>query len=230
MLSIDFCESDRFYMLSPVSRMLYVHFVLNADDDGFVDKWRTVMRCARIEKKFYLPLVEGGYVIEINEGLILITDWHRHNTIRADRYVATAYAKELRSFTVGENKSYIKASEDILVNQCVPQSRIDKIRIDNIRIENDREEKEEKSAFTTNQSFIHTEAASQNTDNECVNNLPISTGFRNMVALYFMKTYETIDIADFISWCESLNWIGDGGESIKINYRKYADRFMENKK
>ena len=230
MLSIDFCESDRFYMLSPVSRMLYVHFVLNADDDGFVDKWRTIMRCARIERKFYLPLVEGGYVIEINEGLILITDWHRHNTIRADRYIATSYAKELRGFTVGENKSYIKASQDISGNQCVPQNRIDKIRTDKSISEESIKEKEKRSILTNNQSFIHTESASQNTHNDCENNLPISTGFRNMVALYFMKTYETIDIADFISWCESLNWIGDGGESIKINYQKYADRFMNNKK
>ena len=79
-------------MLSPTARMLYVHFILNADDDGFVDKWRTVLRCARIERRHYVTLRDEGYVIELNEGLIVITDWHRHNTIRADRYIATAYS------------------------------------------------------------------------------------------------------------------------------------------
>ena len=49
MLSIDFCESDRFYMLSPTARMLYVHFILNADDDGFVDKWRSILRYLKIK-------------------------------------------------------------------------------------------------------------------------------------------------------------------------------------
>ena len=65
MLSIDFCESDLFFSLSPVTRMLYVHFVLSADDEGFVDKWKSVMRYAKIQNKFYQPLVDVGYVIEI---------------------------------------------------------------------------------------------------------------------------------------------------------------------
>ncbi len=240
MLSIDFCESDRFYMLSPVSRMLYVHFILNADDDGFVDKWRSIMRCARIEKKFYLPLVEFEYVTEINEGLILITHWHRHNTIRADRYVPTAYAKVLRGFSVDEEKRYIKASEDVLVTQCAPQSRIDKIREDKSISDKSIKEKEKKRVFTTNNhSYIHTQSASQNInngivdvyctdkDNQSLCSSTLSAALKTAITLYFMKKYQTIDILGFIEYCESRNWIGDEGESIKENYKKYADIYME---
>jgi hypothetical protein len=135
MLSIDFCESDTFYMLSPTARMLYVHFILNADDDGFVDKWRTVLRCSRIERRHYVTLRDEGYVIELNERLIVITDWHRHNTIRADRYIATVYSKELQGLALDENKRYYKAKEEVLVATCVPQSRIDKNREDKTREE-----------------------------------------------------------------------------------------------
>lgn len=230
MLSIDFCESDHFYMLSPVTRMLYVHFILNADDDGFVDKWRTVMRCSRIEKKYFTPLLDGGYVIQINEGLILITHWHRHNTIRADRYLPTAYSKALRGFVIDEEKRYIKASEGDLVNQCVPQSREDKIRVDKSRIDQKREEKEKKSVFTTNNhSFIHTNTASQSkeeTDDFSLNCSLISNALRNAITLYFMKKYQTLESGEFIDYCISRNWIGDDGESMMENYRKYVDIWM----
>ena len=230
MLSIDFCESDHFYMLSPVSRMLYVHFVLNADDDGFVDKWRSVMRCSRIERKFYKPLVDLGYIIEINEGLILIADWHRHNTIRADRYIATAYSKVLRDFSVDEDKRYIKASEAVLVNQCEPQSRIDKNRIDKSREDKIREEKDKNSGFTTNShSYTHTVSASQNDEESGQSIFLISQAARSAISLYFMKEYQTIDFKDFFDECESVGWVGDKGESIIDNYKKYVDRFMEKK-
>ena len=240
MLSIDFCESDHFYMLSPTTRMLYVHFVLNADDDGFVDKWRSIMRCARIERKFYKPLVDGEYVIEINEGLILITHWHRHNTIRADRYVATAYAKALRGFTVDEEKRYIKASRDVLVTQCVPQNREDKIRIDKSISEEIIEEREYNRDFTTNNlSYIHS-TASQNNQQEdgCSVNSDlmhktdsnlVSIALRNAIALYCMKKYQTIDIADFLQYCNSRNWVSDDGESMMDNYIKYVDLWMAKK-
>ena len=229
MLSIDFCESDHFYMLSPVTRMLYVHFILNADDDGFVDKWRSVMRCSRIERRFYKPLVELGYIIEINEGLILIADWHRHNTIRADRYIATAYSKVLRDFIVDEDKRYIKASERLLVDQCVPQSRIDKNRVDKNSEDKSREEIEKNSAFTTKSySLTHTDSASQNEERD-QKIIFLSQSARSAISLYFMKEYQTIDFKEFFMECESVGWIGDGGESIIDNYKKYVDRFMEKK-
>ena len=235
MLSIDFCESDHFYMLSPTTRMLYVHFILNADDDGFVDKWRTVIRCSRIEKKFYKPLVDGGYITEINDGLILITHWHRHNTIRADRYIATAYAKVLRGFTVDEEKRYIKASDDVLVTQSVPQSREDKIRVDKSILDKSREDIEKKSDFTTNnQSFIHTESASQ-MDEQVVDSFSsvksglISNALRTAITLYFMKRYQTMESGEFIEYCISRNWVSDDGESMMDNYKKYVDIWMSKK-
>lgn len=236
MLSIDFCESDSFYCLSPTTRMLYVHFILNADDDGFVDKWRTIMRCARIESKHYIALRNNGYVIELNERLIVITDWHRHNTIRADRYVSTAYTKELQGLCLDENKRYFKTSEDVLVNQCVPQSRLDKIRIDKSSIEKKIIEEEKNKSITTNQSFIHTEAALQQkpTDTSYIDSLSESErlmrqGYINVIALYFMKEYQRTDISEFIKYCDDLRWIREDGRPIIENYKLFIDNWMNKK-
>lgn len=166
MLSIDFCESDEFYNLSPVSRMLYVHLMLNADDDGFVDNFRTVMRCARIEKRFYTPLVECGYIIEIRENLILIAHWLRHNTIRADRKVASAYAKELHNYFVDEEGRYTEGLDALVADICASQYRIEKNRKEKNRIEKMSGGKVSKSSSADNHSSIHTTAASQHEKKE----------------------------------------------------------------
>ena len=231
MLSIDFCESDRFYMLSPTARMLYVHFILNADDDGFVDKWRTVLRCSRIERRHYLTLRDEGYVIELNEGLIVITDWHRHNTIRADRHIATAYTKELQGLVLDENNRYFKAKQEVLVATCVPQSRIDKNREDKISTDKSREEESRKN-ITTIHSYIQTKPASQETDRNVdpfsENDLTISA-LKNAIHMYFMKHYQTQDTYGFIEHCEENNWVADDGMPVSSNYRKYIERWLEGK-
>lgn len=242
MLSIDFCESDHFYMLSPVTRMLYVHFILNADDDGFVDKWRSVMRCARIERRFYTPLVEKEYVIEINEGLILITHWHRHNTIRADRYIPTAYTKALRGFTVDEEKRYIKAGEAVLVTQSVPQIREDKIRVDNSISDKSIKETEKNSAFTnSNQTSIHTSSASQDkpeddgfsfysssaTVSDPSPDERLISALKSAICLYFLKKYQSIESHKFIDYYEMRGWYAESEKITQENYKYYVDKWME---
>ncbi len=234
LLAIDFCESDSFYCLSPTARMLYVHFILNADDDGFVDKWRSVLRCARIETRHYKTLRDEGYVIELSERLIVITDWHRHNTIRADRYVATAYAKELRGLRLDENKRYFKASEDLLVNQCVPQNRIDKIREDKSSIEYKREEEGKENIFTTNISSIHSNTASQEKHTNDISvfegDSPMFQSLKNNIRLYFMKNYQTTNTFGFIEHYEAKRWIAEDGGFIFDNYKRYIDEWMAKQK
>ncbi len=227
MLSIDFCESDSFYMLSPTARMLYVHFILNADDDGFVDKWRTVLRCSRIERRHYETLKRGGYIIELNEGLIVITDWHRHNTIRSDRYVATAYAKELQGLSLDENKRYIKGKSDALVATCVPQIREDKSREDNIREENNRVEEEKNSAFTTNHKSIHSRVASlPGSEQNNYSSLSLQS-IKLLIKIYFMKNYSIDEMDGFVNNMEATGWGGIYGPISKENYREYIEDYMK---
>lgn len=227
MLSIDFCESDGFYMLSPTARMLYVHFILNADDDGFVDKWRTIMRCARIEGKHYRVLKDGGYIIEINDRLIVVTDWHRHNTIRADRYIATAYAKELQGLRLDENKRYFKASEDFLVANCVPQSRIDKNREDKISTdETRREEEKNKNTTTILHSYIQDSMASPSESAKQHKDSLSLLSLNTLIKLYFMKNYRVSDMDGFVEFYEKRGWVGDMGEISASNYKAYIDEWM----
>ena len=145
-----------------------------------------------------------------------------------------------------------KASRGVFGDICAPQDRLGKDSIGKesiVKVSTDkgsiaevREEKDKNNTFSLsyNQSFIHTESASQNTQQEDVysvnsdlmhktdSNL-VSIALRNAIALYCMKKYQTIDIADFLQYCNSRNWVSDDGESMMDNYIKYVDLWMSKK-
>ncbi len=109
MFSIEVIETDRFCCLPPSSQMLYLHLNLNADDDGFVGNVNNLIRVFGVERKYYRLLVERGYLIEFESGIIAVTDWRVHNRVRADRYTPTRYTEELGRLTLGEDSRYYKA-------------------------------------------------------------------------------------------------------------------------
>ena len=117
MFSVEIVESDVFCSLSPSAQALYIHLGMNADDEGFVDKWKSVLRSLKIKRAVLDSLIGAGYVLEFSSGVLLIADWTRHNKIRADRFTESAYASLLETLDVLENGRYIKASEDFLATQ-----------------------------------------------------------------------------------------------------------------
>ena len=126
MLSIPIIETDKFYNLTAASQAFYMHLNLNADDDGVVDKVNLIMGQMRLRRKCYQELVDGGYIIELEEGLIAITHWHQHNQIRKERYIRGEHLERLSSLSLQENGRFIKASSAFLGDKCVPQDSIDK--------------------------------------------------------------------------------------------------------
>ena len=107
MISIDIVESDRFCTLKSSAQLLYFHLNMNADDDGVVDKWKSILRYLRIKREHLDSLIESGYVIELNSGALLISDWHIHNKIRRDRYVEGQYNSELAALKLLPSGRYI---------------------------------------------------------------------------------------------------------------------------
>ena len=117
MFSIEIVESDVFCSLSPSAQSLYFHLMASADDRGFVDKWKSVLRYLKIKRAVLDSLVSAGYVLEFPTDVLLIADWTRHNKIRADRFTESSYVTLLDTLQVLPSGRYIKASEDFLATQ-----------------------------------------------------------------------------------------------------------------
>ena len=244
MLSIPIVETDKFYSLTSGAQALYVHLNLNADDDGVVDRVKLILNQMKVRRKCYEELLLGGYIIELEDGLIVITHWHEHNQIRKDRYVKGEYLDRLSSLSLQENGRFIKASCDVLVDKCVPQDSIvkDSIEKDSIaKVSTDKgrsaehradQEKEEKKK--NNISFLHTNypesvASLPDVEEQKIDSLSFGV-ILTLLRLYFMKNYTIDDMDKFVKYYESRGWIGEKGIISKVNYKYYADKWMIEKK
>ena len=117
MFSVEIVESDAFCSLPASAQALYIHLGMNADDEGFVDKWKSILRSLKIRRGVLDSLIDCGYVLELSSDVLLIADWTRHNKIRPDRFTESSYAYLLETLDVLPNGRYIKASEDFLATQ-----------------------------------------------------------------------------------------------------------------
>ena len=109
MFDTSVIESDRFRMLTPSAQALYFHLNMNADDDGFVDKWKSILRCLCIRIDHLNLLLDSGYLIMLDGDVLLIADWNLHNKIRRDRYSEGIYKDKLNTLVMQANGRYIKA-------------------------------------------------------------------------------------------------------------------------
>ena len=94
MLSKKIIDTDAFMDMPLSSQALYMHLVLNADDDGFVGSPKKVMRSIGCMNDDIKILLGKRFILDFDSGVIVIKHWKIHNLIRGDRYTKTTYQKE----------------------------------------------------------------------------------------------------------------------------------------
>lgn len=102
--------------------MLYFHFCMNADDDGFVNNPKKIQRmCGASDDDFRL-LIAKSFVLTFDSGIIVIKHWKMHNYIQSDRYVPTDYVEEKSMLGLKKNKAYT-FDESKMVTRCIQDSK-----------------------------------------------------------------------------------------------------------
>lgn len=96
MLANDIVTSDNFLKMSGDVQALYFHLNIQADDDGFVAPLKVIRMIGASDDSINI-LKMKGFVIPFDSGVIVITHWRHHNSIRVDRYQPTSYLEEKRS-------------------------------------------------------------------------------------------------------------------------------------
>lgn len=99
-------KSDAFLDMPATAKVLYFYLMAEADDDGFVNSPRSVMRNAMCTDDDMKVLIAKRFVILFDSGVIVIKHWRMHNYIRTDRYKPTVYTEEMAKLTVKENGAY----------------------------------------------------------------------------------------------------------------------------
>jgi hypothetical protein len=109
-----------------------------ADDDGFVNAPRSIMRQCGASMDDMRVLLAKKFVIEFESGVIVIKHWRINNYLQADRTQPTKYIKEKEQLTVGENRAY-----HLIKDECIHSS----VYTDKNSIEENSIDKNSKSRF-----------------------------------------------------------------------------------
>ena len=99
-------NSDNFLDMPDSSQNLYFHLSMNADDDGFVDNWKSIMRMSGHKEDDLKILIAKQYIIPFETGVIVIRHWRLNNYLQKDRIVPTAYQKEKEQLVVDSANVY----------------------------------------------------------------------------------------------------------------------------
>lgn len=130
-------NSDDFLELPDSSQVLYFHLSMNADDDGFVNNWKSIMKMTGTKEDDMKLLIAKQYIIAFDSGVIVIRHWRLNNYLQNDRIKPTNYQKELSELYVDNNNVY---TMDTTCIHSIDKYSIDKNRIDNNKNKNKREE------------------------------------------------------------------------------------------
>lgn len=99
-------NSDNFLEMPDSTQNLYFHLSMEADDDGFVDNWKSIMRMTGKKEDDLKILIAKQYIIPFDTGVIVIKHWRINNYLRKDRYHETKYIKEKSQLFIEKNEEY----------------------------------------------------------------------------------------------------------------------------
>lgn len=98
--------SDAFLDMPMSARCLYFTLGMLADDDGFVNAPRSIMRQCGASDDDMKILISKKFVIIFENGVIVIKHWRINNYLRSDRYTSTKYQDEKSTLTVDDRGIY----------------------------------------------------------------------------------------------------------------------------
>ena len=137
-------DSDVFTDMPISARLLYYDLAMRADDDGFVNSPKKIMRFVGASMDDMNVLIAKQFIIPFESGVVVIKHWKIHNYIQKDRYKATSYQAEKERLTLKNGTYYIDDLPDVsnLDTECIQdvysldtQDRLGKDRLGKDRIE-----------------------------------------------------------------------------------------------
>ena len=105
-------DSDAFLDMPVTARLLYYDLAMRADDDGFVNSPKKIMRMIGASQDDLTILGLRKFIIPFESGIVVIKHWRIHNYIRKDTYNETKYKDEKSELELDENNAYRRLSVD----------------------------------------------------------------------------------------------------------------------
>ena len=105
--------SDAFLDMPLSARCLYFTLGMLADDDGFVNSPKSIMRQAGASTDDLNLLMVKRFILKFDSGVIVIKHWRIHNYIQKDRYKESKYMEEKATLMIDQNGAYTECIQDV---------------------------------------------------------------------------------------------------------------------
>jgi hypothetical protein len=123
--------SDAFLDMPLSARCLYFTLGMLADDDGFVNNPKSVMRQVGASNDDINILIAKRFIITFDSGVIVIKHWRIHNYIQKDRYKKSKYIEEKASLMLDDKGAYTENNTDVSILDTQDRLGKDSKGIDN---------------------------------------------------------------------------------------------------
>ena len=146
MMSKKIIDTDNFLDMPQSTQCFYFHLLLRADDDGFIQSPKSIMRITGCKDDDLKLLNAKGFVIGFETGVIVIRHWRIHNYVQSDRYskseLPEAKCVELKNKVYEVAGQPMNPDNTYMDTKCIQNGyNLDtQIRIDKIREEENRKE------------------------------------------------------------------------------------------
>ena len=104
--------SDAFLDMPLSARCLYFTLGMLADDDGFANNPKSIMRQVGASTDDLNLLLAKRFILAFDSGVIVIKHWRIHNYIQKDRYKETKYIEEKATLMLDEKGAYTECIQD----------------------------------------------------------------------------------------------------------------------
>lgn len=111
MFNLSVIDTDMFLDMPLTTQALYFHLNMRADDDGFVGSPRKIARLIGASEDDLTLLKVKNFVIQFEDGVIVIKHWRMHNTLSMNRYTETNFIEDKACLRIKENKAYTLSDE-----------------------------------------------------------------------------------------------------------------------
>lgn len=153
MFSPEIVGSDAFIEMPVSAQVLYFHLGMRADDDGFVNP-NITMRMTGANADDLRILLGKRFLIQFENGVVVVKHWRINNFIRKDRYKATNYIEQKNMLFVKDNMAYTldkkqglpiesvvwKSDAEVRLSLGQPVVNAGEVRIGKVRIGKDKKE------------------------------------------------------------------------------------------
>lgn len=193
-------DSDLFLEMPMSARLLYYDLGMRADDDGFVNSPRKIMRMIGASNDDMNILITRKYVIPFDSGIVVIKHWRINNYLRSDRYTETQYTDEKALLTISDKGEYLTPGESETqvvgiptgIPHGIPTVSTDKDRLVKVRKEKVSEDKGSKEKGSVRFTPPTLEEVDQ----------------------YIFENGYAVDAEQFISYYESQKWKKANGQPL----------------